>query len=93
MEIRKQASIHASNRSIETLQEQLQTERSRLAQALQQYGLRGSWLEALEQFTKEIEEAEVQELTSRVEIARYLQRLEELDNQVSYSASGPLARW
>jgi hypothetical protein len=31
---------------------------------------------------KEIEEVEVQELTYRGEIARYLQRLEELDDQV-----------
>lgn len=91
MEIHKQASIHESNKSIEMIQGQLRMERLKLAVALQEYGLHGSWSEALKKFTKEIEEAEIQELTDLGEIARYLRRLEELDDQVSIFHTRPFS--
>ena len=71
-----------SNRSIEFLQELLQTERLRLDLALQQHQPRGSSSVTLEMLVQELAEADELELDEREQIADYLQRLEELDDQV-----------
>lgn len=89
LETRKQVCISESSRSIESLQEQLQIERSQLDLALQQYRPRGSLSDALEALVQELVDAEQQELDERGQVAEYLQRLEELDNQVSTSCTAP----
>jgi hypothetical protein len=82
LEIQKQVCIGESNRSIESLHDQLQTERSQLNQVLQQYQSQGSWSDALEKLMQELVEAEQQGSDDRKQIAYYLQRLEGLDDQV-----------
>ena len=85
LEVRKQARIIESNRSIESVQQELQTERSRLNHALGQYRPQGSWSNKLEKLIRELVEVEQQELDDHEQIAHYLQRLEELDDQVGNS--------
>ena len=80
LELQKQALVSESNRSIELLRERLRTEQSQLNEALQQYQPHGSWTDALERLMQELLEAEQQE---HDQIVCCLQRLEELDDQVS----------
>jgi len=88
LEAQKQVCIGESNRSIESLQERLQTERSQLDLAMQQYQPRGSVSDALETLIQELTEAD--ESDDREQIAYYLQRLEELNDQVGTFCSASL---
>lgn len=83
METQKQVRIVESIRSIESLQELLQTERLRLDLAIQQHQPQGSSSDALETLVQELAEVEQRESNDRWQVAYHLQRLEELDDQVS----------
>ena len=83
LEIQRLAHIGKLNTSIQSLQEQLQTEQTQLNEALQQYQPDGSWTNTLERLTQELTEAEQLESDECEQIVCCLQRLEELDDQVS----------
>lgn len=82
LETQKQVRIIESIKSIESLQELLQTERTQLNLAIQEHQPRGSSSDALETLIQELAEVEQRELDDREQVAYYLQRLEELGDQV-----------